>query len=187
MENSSSFYAFSRSAFSYFSLSSASFFRRSPKYSASWWAASLPLGSINPYKSYHIVKVSPSTSSALVPLTLAASCPTVIRVSYSILNLSINLRTQKQVMIFVRLAHSRRSLSILPNNRVFVFWSKIDHAWALQCGAGLSMRILASLISLAEIPFSCAPIRTLVSEKFAAANFFLCSICASDIIWNKFN
>ena len=58
------------------------------------------------------------------------------------------------VMIFVRLAHSLRSFSIFPKSRELVFWSNTAHDYALQWGAGLSIKILACRISLAGMSFS---------------------------------
>jgi hypothetical protein len=68
-----------------------------------------------------MVSVSPVIRSALVPMTLAAVLDTSTKVSSSIFNLCISFITVKQVMIFVRLAHSLLSLSAFPNNRVFDF------------------------------------------------------------------
>jgi len=48
-----------------------------PKYYAKANAASFPEGNISPYRSYSIVKVSPGSRFAVVPLISAATSETV--------------------------------------------------------------------------------------------------------------
>jgi len=110
-------------------------------------------------------------SSALVPITWAAVDETSINVDSSIDSLSIRFITTKQVIILVKLAHSLFSLSAFPNKSVFDFWSKIDHDCAEQWGAGLSIRIFASLISFAEIsPSNISNFLSFLSELYASSN-----------------
>ena len=88
-----------------------------PKYSASYIAASFPLGNISPCSKSQTVSMSPGFSSAVVPdVSAAYSEISIISFLSSILNRSMRLRTTKHVMILVRLAISRLSLSSFPNN-----------------------------------------------------------------------
>ena len=118
-----------------------------------------------------MVNVSPAKRSALVPLTCAAVEETSTNVVSSIYRRSMSLITTKQVIIFVKLAHSLLSLSDFPKSKVFDFWSKIDHDWAEQWGAGLSMRILASFISFAEISPSLLSKSSFLESFFSVLGF----------------
>ena len=74
-------------------------------------------------------------------------------------------------MILVRLATSRLSFSFFPNSIPLAFWSKMAQDCALQWGAGLSIRILASLISLAGMSLS-----PMIRGSFLPFDSFLSSI-----------
>lgn len=55
------------------------------------------------------------------------------------------------------------------------------HDYALQWGAGLSIKIFANFISFADMPASEALFKMFASAKLAAANFFLCSNCSANL------
>lgn len=110
-------------------------------------AASLPLGSISPYNNSFSVSLSPDCRFAEVPETSTAESSIVTWVYRSIYKVSIRFRTVYIVIIFVKLATSRRSFSNRPNRTSLDLRSKTTHDSALTGGAGLSIRILVSLIS----------------------------------------
>ena len=64
-----------------------------PKYYANKWAASLPLGSMQPYSNYSIVNVSPTCKLADVPVTSAASSVTITGLFKQTLSQSASERT----------------------------------------------------------------------------------------------
>jgi hypothetical protein len=103
---------------------------------------------MSPCNSSLIVSVSSATSPAEVPVTSAAEISIRTGVYTSILSVSKRLSTVYNVMILVRLATSRRSFSSLPNNTSLLLRSKTTQEQAVTGGAGLSISIFVSLISL---------------------------------------
>ena len=120
-----------------------------PKYSASYIAASFPLGSIRPCNKSQTERMSPGFSSAVVPdVSAAYSEISIISFLSSILNRSIRLRTTKHVIILVKLAISRLSLSNFPNSIYSVFESYMIQLCALINGCGISSSSFVSWMSL---------------------------------------
>jgi hypothetical protein len=109
-----------------------------PKYSARANAASFPLGSIIPYISCSTLKISPSLSSAEVP---------IIREHYLVILIYIflgsspyldnNLITVSNVIILVRLATSRLYVGLRDSSTVLVSQSKTQNDWAEISGPSL--------------------------------------------------
>lgn len=93
-----------------------------PKCSDKAVAASLPDGSISPWKQSQIVRTSPSNKLAVVPPYDAAKLETVIYSIFgSILYLSIIYKQTYNVITFVKLAISLLFYSNLPEIVLLVF------------------------------------------------------------------
>ena len=94
-----------------------------------------------------MLKVSPATKHADVPMTSEDCYKTLTGVCKSIFRLSAIENTVYSVNNFVRLATSRRSFSNRPKRAFFVVRSRTTHASAETGGAGLSINIFVSFIS----------------------------------------